>query len=108
MPADGGADVLKTFDKAMQDVYVRAKQEAGYNATYFLEMLHQHGGMGTARRLLASNGASYGFTALWQRNRLDLTVENVVLGPEFRALFTNDELDTAQRRLQDYGFDPGV
>lgn len=88
----------------MQDVYVRAKREAGYNATYYLEMLHRHGGMETARRLLASSAASDGFTALWERGRLDLTVENVVLRPEFESLFTDEERDVARRRLADYGF----
>jgi hypothetical protein len=86
---------------------VRAKKEAGYNATYYLQMLHQDGGLATAHRLLASNGVSDGFAALWERKRLDLTVENVVLQPEFQVLFTNDELDAARRRLQDYGFETG-
>jgi hypothetical protein len=99
-------DVLKLFNKAMQDVYVKAKQEAGYNATYFFEMLHQHGGLETAHRLLASSAVSDGFTALWERKRLDLTVENVVLKATFQSLFSDEELETARRRLQDYGFDP--
>lgn len=106
--ASEAPDPLKSFDKAMQDVYVKAKREAGYNATYFFEMLHQHGGLGTARRLLASRVVSDGFAALWERKRLDLTVENVVLQPAFQPLFSVDELDTARRRLQDYGFDPGL
>lgn len=108
LSAPDGADLLKTFDKAMQDVYVKAKQQAGYNATYYFEMLHQYGGLETAHRLLASSAVSDGFTALWERKRLDLTVENVVLQPEFQALFSDEEVDTARRRLQEYGFDAGV
>jgi hypothetical protein len=98
-------DVLRAFNRAMQDVYVKAKQEAGYTATYYLEMLHQHGGLETAHRLLASSSISDGFTALWERKRLDLTVENVVLQPRFRSLFTEEELDTARQRLQAYGYE---
>jgi hypothetical protein len=105
--ADSMENVLRRFDKAMQDVYVRAKKEARYTATYYFDMLRQHGGLGTARRLLASNSESQGFTALWERNRLDLTVENTVLHPEFQVLFSDDELDNARRRLMAYGFDPG-
>jgi hypothetical protein len=99
-------DLLHRFDKAMQDVYVRAKKEAGYNATYYLNMLHQHGGLNTARRLLTDGSVSDGFTALWERKRLDLTVENTVLQPEFQVLFNDDELDNARRRLAAYGFAP--
>jgi hypothetical protein len=100
-----GNDLLAAFNLAMRDVYVRAKNEAGYNATVYLRMLADHGGMGTARRLLASTGVSEGFVALWERGRIDLAVENVVLRPEFASLFTDDELEVARQRLRDYGFD---
>lgn len=106
-PASDAPALLESFNKAMQAVYVKAKQEAGYNATYFLEMLHQYGGVQTAHRLLASSSVSAGFMALWERKRLDLTVESVVLRKEFQALFDDEELETARRRLRDYGYDPG-
>ncbi len=97
------ADVLvKQFDAAMRDVYVRAKREAGYDATAYLRMLADHGGLGTAKRLLATDSVSAGFVALWERNRVDLAVENVVLQPEFASLFTDGELETARRRLKEY------
>jgi hypothetical protein len=35
-----GAEFARAeFARAMRDIYVRAKSEAGYNATYFLQML---------------------------------------------------------------------
>jgi hypothetical protein len=92
----------------MQDVDVLAKKEAGYNATYYLDMLHRYGGLETARRLLASGTDSDGFVALWERGRLDLTVENVVLRPEFESLFTEEERETGRARLKDYGLDVGL
>lgn len=91
------------LDDAMREVYVRAKNEAGYNATDYLQMLSQQGGLGTAKRLLASNKLPSGFVALWERRRLDLTVENVVLRPEFAEFFTDEELEVARNRLRDYG-----
>jgi hypothetical protein len=106
-PSMTDAGVRKAFDKAMRDVYLRAKQELHYHASYYLEMLRDHGSLATAQRLLASSAVSTGFTTLWERKRLDLTVEHVVLQPEFRALFTDDELETARRRLMDHGFDAG-
>jgi hypothetical protein len=78
-PSGTDADLLKSFNKALQGVYVRAKQEASYNASYYFEMLNHYGGLEAAHRLLARAAAWDGFTALWERQRLDLTVENVVL-----------------------------
>ena len=42
-------DLSKQFDAAMFDIYRRAKQEAGYNATIFLRMITDRGGLATAR-----------------------------------------------------------
>ena len=102
--ADPAPETRVAFERAMRDVYVRAKNEPNYTATYFLTMLGDHGGVGTAHRLLASSEASSGFTALFERGRLDLTVEAVVVKPEFASLFTEDEIETARRRLNELGY----
>ena len=96
----------KAFAAAMRDIYLRAKAEAGYNATYFLQMLSTDGPLATARRLIGSNTPSEGFTALWERKRLDLTVEAHVIKPEFADLFTDEERDQAAERLRQYGYSP--
>ncbi len=101
--APRGIDVSRQFDRDMKSIYERARSEAGYNATYFLSMLAEHGGVATARKLVAAQTVSDGFTSLWQRQRLDLTVEALVLRPEYAELFTDDALDTARQRLHDYG-----
>jgi hypothetical protein len=95
----------KKLEVAMRQVYIRAKAQAGYDAKLFLGMLSTHGGLQTAKRLLASQRVSDGFVALWERKRIDLTVENVVLRPEFAQLFTDDEREIARERLREYGFD---
>ena len=41
------------FHRAMIDVYQRAKNEAGYNASRFLSMISEIGGLETAHVLLA-------------------------------------------------------
>jgi hypothetical protein len=94
----------REFEKAMRDVYTRARDEAGYNATYFVRMLSEYGGLATAQRLLAAPTAAEGFTALWERQRLDLTVEAQVVQPRFAMLFTEEELDVARQRLDELGY----
>jgi hypothetical protein len=88
----------------MKDIYARAKSEANYTATYFLGMLSNYGGLETAHRLLAATELSSGFTALFERGRLDLTVEALVVRPKYADLFTEEELDIAQRRLDQLGY----
>jgi hypothetical protein len=90
----------------MAKIYQRARDETGYTATYLLSMLAEDGGVETARRLLASATVSTGFTSLWNRGRLDLTVEALVLDPQFAGLFTADELDIARGRLAQFDYVP--
>ena len=91
------------FHQAMLEIYKRAKAECGYNATRFLGMLSEHGGLSTALYLLRASTVSEGYTALWERARLDLTVEAEVLKPEWQSLFAPEDLEVAQRRLHEYG-----
>ena len=88
----------------MKNVYVLARSEADYDARLFVTMLSTLGGLGTAKRLLATTDVSSGFTVLYERGRLDLTVEALVVKPEFAILFTDHEIDIAQQRLRQLGY----
>jgi hypothetical protein len=100
------AELQNRFHDAMVDIYRRAKKEAGYNATRFLQLVGTEGGLRAAQQLLASTRPSEGFTALWERDRLDLTVEACVLRSEFMPLFSQAEIDVARDRLRQYGYEP--
>lgn len=96
------SDVEAEFGQRMKAVYDRGRSEAGYNASYFLSMLSQYGPQETAHKLLASPAISDGFAELWERGRLDLTVEALVVEPQFAELFSEDEIDNARRRLDKF------
>ena len=97
-------DVQRQFHRAMVQVHEAAKRETGYNATRFLQMVAEQGGLATAKQLLHAPHVSDGFTALWERGRLDLAVEAVVQRNEFAALFDDDERELARDRLAQYGY----
>jgi hypothetical protein len=100
-----GNSLVNEFHEEMLRIYQRALSEAHYKATRFLTMLNEHGGLQTARILLNSNAVSEGYTALWQRNRLDLTVEAVIHDqPKWHPLFTQVELSVCKKRLEDYQY----
>jgi len=58
----------------------------------------------TTKKLLATAEPSDGFTELWRNHRLDLTMENLVLKPKYRSLFTDLEIEIARERLVSYSF----
>ena len=93
------ADLENRFHTDMLRIYEDAKRECNYNATRFLVMVHERGGVGAARQLLAASTISEGFVRLWEMGRLDLTVEALVLRSEYEALFTESERAIARSRL---------
>lgn len=92
------------FYHEMINIYKRALHEAGYKATRFLNMVNEQGGLGAAKTLLHAEKESDGYTALYMRDRLDLTVEALVIKPEWKELFTDDEIGMAIKRLRQFGF----
>ena len=93
------------FHEAMLNIYRTAKSEAGYNAQRFLQMVVDHGGIEAAKMLINSRTVSEGYTALWERGRLDLTVEAIVLETKkYHPLFTPDELQVCAERLKEYKY----
>ena len=68
-------------------------------------MLYTHGGLKTARILLHAPNVSEGYKALWERGRLDLTVEAVIHdNAKWHPLFTNEDLTICRNRLREYGY----
>ena len=102
------AAIEARFDDAMMNVYRRALNECHYNAARFLQMLYAHRGLETARILLHASKVSEGYVALWERKRLDLTVESVILAAEWRCLFSELEREIARKRLAEYGCNPNA
>jgi hypothetical protein len=63
-------------------------------------MVRERGAVGAAKQVLRPGPPADGFVTLAHLNgRPDLTTEYTALMPEFRSLFTHDELAVAESRL---------
>lgn len=91
---------------AMLDLYRVAKKECRYGARMFLNMVLTVGSIKTAQELLGDRTIQYGLRKPYECERLDLTVECLVLNRRFARLFNERELEEARRRLRALGFDP--
>lgn len=96
----------RAFDRAMRAIYDEAAG-FGYQPVRFRQMLAEHGGIETARRLIRGSATS-GFDTLWEHQRLDLSVEALVIDPQWRALFSDEEAKMASKRLKQYGYTPAA
>jgi len=94
--------IEERLHQAMLDIYRRAGKQAGYWGNYYLRAVKRHGGLATAKRMLRpkkSGKLDKGLLALIDAGRPDLSVEAIVLAPEFRSLFTEEERAEAARRI---------
>lgn len=92
------------FNEDMKGIYFTAKKEIGYQATRFMGLVAQKGGVKAARQLIAKEGGTYGFEVLWENNRLDLSVEALVLRTEYNSLFSDEERKLCKDRLKQFGY----
>jgi len=92
-------DVFRLAGEATRQRRLDGTTARGYWATYFLRGVRRHGGQEYARRLLRMAGLTEGFRRLEKEGRLDLSMEALVLRPEYAGLFTDTELSIAARRL---------
>jgi hypothetical protein len=99
-------DLQQRFEAALMDTNRRTLTETGYDAKRFLQMFFDIGGLRTAQELIATERVTEGYIAMWERDRLDLTIEALILQPEWHPLFTDTERQTARDRLKKYGFTP--
>ncbi len=99
-------EVERGFHQAMVDIYRRASAEA-VQGDSVLDDGQQARRLEAARILLHAPTVSQGGTRhLWERNRLDLSVEAVMLKPEWYSLFSDAEREISPTRLCEYQFDP--
>jgi hypothetical protein len=99
-------DVFRLAGEATRRTRSDGTIERGYWASYFLRGVRNHGGPDYAHQLLRKEGTTDGFQRLKVEGRLDLTMEALVLRPEYSALFSNEERRVAAHRLAEAGYQP--
>ncbi len=93
------------FHEDMNNIYFTAKKELKYNASRFIQLVSKEGGLKAAKQLISKSGGTYGFEVMWENNRLDLSVEALVLRPEYQELFTDGEREVCRQRLKEFGYE---
>jgi hypothetical protein len=86
------------FEERLWDS-VRQSVALGYNPNRFSEMLKTWGGIGVAKRLVASGEIQDGIKKIVAMGHPELSMESIMLEPHFASLFTEGELQAARWRL---------
>ena len=92
------------FTQALEGT-IEAARARGYIPTYFMQMLSEHGGVQTAKRLLAKSEPQTGLFELWNLGILYESMEAIICdNPRFHSLLKPAEIAEARRRLEELGY----
>jgi len=94
----------KQFFNEMKEIYHKAANEINYRPTRFLQMLSEKGGVPTVISLVTKPGSTEGFIRLWENQRLDLSVEALILKNDYKELFDDAIRQICADRLREYGY----
>ncbi|WP_201595600.1 HNH endonuclease [Psychrobacter vallis] len=91
---------IEKLQSELEELYSVVGKATGYWANYYLRSVRQNGAVNHAKKALSKVGAEQGgFQKLIEAGRPELSMESSVLKPEYRNLFSQAELQEAERRL---------
>jgi len=100
----GGPSDMNHLEKKLKQVFKETSRicsvQYGYNPTRFLQMLENKGPVQTAIELVMAPRIHEGFIKLLELNRLDLTVEAIILRQPYCNLFPEEVLKKAKEKLK--------
>lgn len=100
---------MEELKRELRERYISTYNECKkfkYFPRAFLDMVVSNEDIvAVTRRLVHKEGGTSGFTTLFENNRMDLSVEKIILEPRYRELFTREDLLVSYERLQQYKYD---
>jgi hypothetical protein len=94
----------RQFEEHIRQLIERSITECNYPPHAFIGMIGRHKVRGACRLVIMDRKTPTGFTTLWEKQRLDLTVEAAVLQSPWCKLFDVNVLMKARKRLADYKY----
>jgi hypothetical protein len=72
------------------NVAIRKMISIGYKPQAFMTMRITDGTVNAIKKLINSKDIPNGFTTLWEKGHLDLSMEKIIQEPEWKNLFTSE------------------
>jgi hypothetical protein len=99
-PAADNPELVKKLRRAIHETYDMLER-MGHSDR---EGLDEFGALSMMHRYLKAPTTAQSFTRLWEMGRLNLSLEAIVLRPEFKELFSEEERRIASERLDAKGY----
>lgn len=97
-----------TLEKKLQDEVIKnceiAEKDYNCKMTRLIETINRFGIVRTAQEIIRKGRTSDSFSKLVEANRIDLTMEAVIVNPKYSELFTDEEVNACYELLCENGY----
>ena len=90
--------LIKEFEADLNAIIKEIEKEV-YKPKLFKCMVSNIGGYQATKKTISKVNTS-GYLKLYDKSRLDLSIENLVINKKYRALFTQEEIKLCNERLE--------
>ena len=98
-------NILKNkFNEEVVIAIEKMKKEIGYTPTRFIQMLRKasNDAYEVVQRLVIKD-ISLGLEKLWEKGRLELSMEAIMTKPEYKELFSQEIIKICEKKLKKFG-----
>ncbi|ONI46748.1 hypothetical protein AN644_02630 [Candidatus Epulonipiscium fishelsonii] len=100
-------DSLKQkFNKEVINTYKRIATEVKYKSSGLLTQINKYGGYEASLKYIMTDANTMDFSVLWEYQRLDLSIEALILKEDYKSLFPDYILEFCKNRLKEYNYAP--
>jgi len=88
-----------TFEQRIWSA-IEEMNEFQYKPQYLINMISKYGVINAVKRLVLNPSISQGLERLKKEDALHLSLESIVLEPEWKNIFTENERNIARKKLE--------
>lgn len=96
----------KLFHQDMISLYKQMIKSVKYKPTRLMDYINKYGGYEAAVKYISTESNVQDFAILWEKERLDLSVEALMTKDQYRELFNEDIVNFCDRKLKEYSYAP--
>lgn len=96
----------KSFHQDMINLYKQIIKSIKHKPTRLMDFINKYGGYEAAVKYLSTESNVQDFAVLWEKERLDLSVEALITSEAYRSLFSEEIVAFCDRKLKEYSYAP--
>ncbi|OON98768.1 MAG: hypothetical protein ATN35_00725 [Epulopiscium sp. Nele67-Bin004] len=101
-------DLKQLFSQEMLNLYKKISKEVKYKSSALLTQIQKYGGYEAALKYVSTDSNTIDFGMLWEAQRLDLSIEALLIKDKYVDIVPEDVRNFCDSRLKKYNYAPNI